>query len=627
MKRKIIALFMVISIIVPTMNVLPVRAYNDPADIDNVELMQTKDDDFIINPISDAGDTIENIADDTDIDEQFESNEDTVNGIIDESDSGVSLFASYETITCARRVTIPANMEVRLYSSVTSTSVTSDYYPAESSSWTLYSDSFVNFSDGTASRFHITTGQGASRWFVYYKGMSYTTLHTVQGYKSAHPHYGYCDCGATVSSSTRKNSSCTTCYPPHVYYYTNGGSGAPSSQSGYPITISSTIPTRFPYMFKCWNKSSSGTSTNWYPGESMYNSAGSSTSLYAVWESPTTLNTSSQTTSSVYIGSKGAIGYFKFVPTVTATYAFESTASTDTYGYLYNSSGTQLDYDDDSGDGHNFKLTYAMTAGTTYYFGVKHYSSSSTGTMPVKLRRQYNISYNANNGVGAPYSQTKLYGETLTLSSSRPTREGCTFLGWATSSGATEPEYDPGDSFTLNSDYTLYAVWDVPSYTITFDANNGDNAPSPQTKSYGETITLSEDIPTRSEYKFLGWATSPEATSAEYLPGSSFSLNENCVLYAVWLEYDYTGTPMISVEDDYDKKTVTMSSATDSAVIYYTTDGSEPSAASEIYTEPIIITNEGSITFKAIAVAAGYKDSAVSENEVVLSKLSVISTT
>ena len=49
----------------------------------------------------------------------------------------------------------------------------------------------------------------------------------------------------------------------------------------------------------------------------------------------------------------------------------------------------------------------------------------------------YNITFNANGGSGAPGNQTKWKGQTLTLSSTKPTRTGYSFLGWSTSSTAT----------------------------------------------------------------------------------------------------------------------------------------------------------------------------------------------
>ena len=71
----------------------------------------------------------------------------------------------------------------------------------------------------------------------------------------------------------------------------------------------------------------------------------------------------------------------------------------------------------------------------------------------------FTITYNANGGTGEPASQTKTSGKALTLSSTKPTRQGYTFLGWATSSGTSSAQYNPGSSFTTDANTTLYAVW------------------------------------------------------------------------------------------------------------------------------------------------------------------------
>ncbi len=70
------------------------------------------------------------------------------------------------------------------------------------------------------------------------------------------------------------------------------------------------------------------------------------------------------------------------------------------------------------------------------------------------------VSYHANGGEGAPEPQIKIPGTPLTLSSTVPTREGYTFLGWSTSANATTATYQPGDQFKNNVDTTLYAVWE-----------------------------------------------------------------------------------------------------------------------------------------------------------------------
>ena len=87
----------------------------------------------------------------------------------------------------------------------------------------------------------------------------------------------------------------------------------------------------------------------------------------------------------VNVTTGGQIVYFAFTPTTTGSFTIQSTGSGDTYGTLYSSSKSSLTTNDDDGNGRNFKITYAMTAGTTYYVAVKFLSSSTTGTFKVSF--------------------------------------------------------------------------------------------------------------------------------------------------------------------------------------------------------------------------------------------------
>ncbi len=152
----------------------------------------------------------------------------------------------------------------------------------------------------------------------------------------------------------------------------------------------------------------------------------------------------------------------------------------------------------------------------------------------IKAKSSYTVSYDANGGTGAPTSQTKWYGEALTLSASKPSRTGYTFKGWATSSTATSASWSAGGSYTTNAANTLYAVWAVNTYTVSYNANGGTGAPTAQTKTYGKALTLSSTIPTKTNYIFKGWATSSTATTHTYSAGESYTANAAATLYAVW---------------------------------------------------------------------------------------------
>lgn len=114
-------------------------------------------------------------------------------------------------------------------------------------------------------------------------------------------------------------------------------------------------------------------------------------------------------------------------------------------------------------------------SGSAYYTGgsgTKYTSSVTIGAYTVP-KPTYTISYNANGGSGAPSAQTKIWGTNLTLSSTKPTRTGYTFLGWSTSSIATSATYSAGGSYTSNSAATLYAVWQVNKVQFAYNPNGG----------------------------------------------------------------------------------------------------------------------------------------------------------
>lgn len=72
------------------------------------------------------------------------------------------------------------------------------------------------------------------------------------------------------------------------------------------------------------------------------------------------------------------------------------------------------------------------------------------------------------------------------------------------------------------------------TYTVSFDANGGQNAPEGFTKYADEDVSLTQAMPIRAGYIFLGWATDPQATQPEYGCGDKFTANANTTLYALW---------------------------------------------------------------------------------------------
>ena len=83
---------------------------------------------------------------------------------------------------------------------------------------------------------------------------------------------------------------------------------------------------------------------------------------------------------------------------------------------------------------------------------------------------------------------------------------------------------------------TVTVIASLPSYTISFDANGGVNAPNDQAVTQGEALTLPSAFPTREGWLFLGWAMSSSAENAQLQPGVAFVPTGNTTLYAVWLD-------------------------------------------------------------------------------------------
>ena len=152
--------------------------------------------------------------------------------------------------------------------------------------------------------------------------------------------------------------------------------------------------------------------------------------------------------------------------------------------------------------------------------------------------KEFSLRYDANGGSGSLAGRTVRYGETVTLGSEEPTKEGSSFEGWAKTADAAAAEYQPGGSLTVTEETTLYAVWKLKEFSLRYDANGGSGSIAEQTGRYGVAITLSTEQPTKNGFRFTGWAKAADAAAAECQPGGSLALTENTTLYAVWEEGD-----------------------------------------------------------------------------------------
>lgn len=323
------------------------------------------------------------------------------------------------------------------------------------------------------------------------------------------------------------------------------------------VTLSSMTPKRNGYIFAGWSTSANG-SVEYKPGSRFtkdLDSNGASITLYAVWtpwkykvqyDKNVSADSSSQTVSNM--------------PTdQTKTEEVNLTLSSNKpsrHGYIFNGwqaqingkavdyqPGATLSYDVDDKDGSTIILKAQWTAWkhTVHYDkNVPANSSSQTVT-------------------NMPEDQTKTFDEKLNLSTKIPKREGYNFRGWLLEYGTAIAVVSPGTAYERDQNggtYVLKAQWEPWKHTVHYDANGGDQSsvPNDQKKTYEQNMNVATKVPTRNEYKFLGWKAYHEYNDksgnkhseliGNYQPGASYNydIDETGQYAADNGEYNKCGT-------------------------------------------------------------------------------------
>jgi uncharacterized repeat protein (TIGR02543 family) len=128
-------------------------------------------------------------------------------------------------------------------------------------------------------------------------------------------------------------------------------------------------------------------------------------------------------------------------------------------------------------------------------------------------------------------STVMTYRDSLAPEPDDPTRTGYTFAGWY-----LQPECI--DSFifatdTVRANMTIYANWDINSYTVSFVSNGGDFTPDPIVAEYRSLIE-EPTAPQKEGYVFGGWFTDEELTNQWVF--ASTRVTGDITLYAKWIE-------------------------------------------------------------------------------------------
>ena len=124
-----------------------------------------------------------------------------------------------------------------------------------------------------------------------------------------------------------------------------------------------------------------------------------------------------------------------------------------------------------------------------------------------ELSKEYKITFDSNGGYGSMESIICKLDNICILNENKYTKEGYSFQGWSTKNNGVTEFQDKAELKNLSSkngdSITLYAVWEIKSYQITF--LDYDKSIIQQDKlEYNSKIILPEN-PTRKGYTFKNW--------------------------------------------------------------------------------------------------------------------------
>ncbi|MFC4242975.1 InlB B-repeat-containing protein [Gryllotalpicola reticulitermitis] len=223
-------------------------------------------------------------------------------------------------------------------------------------------------------------------------------------------------------------------------------------------------------------------------------------------------------------------GVYSFVMPDSGAVSAEATFAPNTYSVAFDANGGSgaaapetLIYDapaalTDNGftlAGYAFQGWATSPSGPVAYADgatVKNLSSDAGATVTlyaVWAPITYTVHFDANGGSGATPDQSFTYGTAQQLTADRFTRTGYTFAGWATTAGGGVVYSDQQSVSELTqtggATVTLYAVWNLVTYQLSYDLGGGTlSGSNPATYTVtDEPITLTN--PTRYAYTFAGW--------------------------------------------------------------------------------------------------------------------------
>ncbi|MEJ0014929.1 MAG: InlB B-repeat-containing protein [Actinomycetota bacterium] len=308
-----------------------------------------------------------------------------------------------------------------------------------------------------------------------------------------------------------------------VTFNANGGTGGtmPSQSGSSSAALTANAYTWTGSTFLGWNTAANGSGTA-YAGGATYPFT-SSTTLYAQWltvasvappTGPLTAGTAITITGTGFTGATGVT-----IGGVAATSVVVVNATT---------------------------ITAVVPTGASV--GAKDVvvtTPGGTGTGTGLFTYQATVTFNGNGSDGGS-TTAQLASSATNLTANGFTRTGYTFAHWNTAANGSGTSYANSASFPFTADTTLYAIWTINTYTVTYNGNTSTggtivtDASSPY--NYNATVTTKANTWAKTGNTFEGWNTAANGTGTEYAVGATFAITANTTLYAQW----DTGIPTVT---------------------------------------------------------------------------------
>ncbi len=186
------------------------------------------------------------------------------------------------------------------------------------------------------------------------------------------------------------------------------------------------------------------------------------------------------------------------------------------------------------------KIEYAEIEYKGYVFILKGDLTIDEGQTSKETTETYTITYNLQGGEDEKDFPSKQIKEGRRIIAREPVKLGNKFKSWNTREDGSGTTYEVGGIFKEKQNTTLYAIWEISEYTITFNYLGGVISTTSKGARYNESYGALP-VTTKEGHDFLGWYTL-ESGGEKIDSSTLYKALGDQTLYAHWKLKQYTVT-------------------------------------------------------------------------------------